>query len=167
MKTADIVLVQGRDGISAGIEFFSRGGYSHAALAASEDDIIEAVPEGVIETAMHYDHYGVFRVIGITDEECKQVIDYARRALVGTPYDYDQDAGFAVNAFRELIGLERIPNLFDKDGKLICSATVDMAFRGGINLLLRPDRQPGDITPTGLSYSLLIRMIENHNLWDI
>ena len=166
MQAGDIVLVQGHGLLSESIEFLSQGSFSHAALATSEDAIIEAGPDGVVEVPMHYDHYAVFRVTGITDEKCTEVVAYARNALVGEGYDYTQDLGFAVNAILKLAGSERIPNLFDEKRKLVCSAAVDVAFRG-VNIILRPDKLPGDVTPTGLSYSLLICMIENHNLWEI
>lgn len=166
MQCGDIILVQGHGIISDGIEFLTHGGFSHSALVTSEDTIIEATSEGVIECPMHYtDRYAVFRVIGITDQKCSEVVACAR-TLVGKGYDYSQDAGFAVNALREFIGAKRIPNLFDEDNKLVCSATVDLSFRGA-GIILRPDKAAGDITPVGISYSSLIYMIENHGLWEI
>jgi cell wall-associated NlpC family hydrolase len=165
MKPGDILLVQGEGVLSDAIEFFTHGGFSHSGIISSEGTCIEALGHGVAERAIEYDRYAIYEVIGITDEERQKVIE-AARSLIGTPYDYTQDLGFAINALRKTLGLPKIKNLFDEDHRLICSALVDIAFRS-TGIILRPDLNPGDISPTGLTYSPKVHFLESHGIWEV
>jgi len=142
-----------------------QGSFAHSAIVSGDNTIIEAMPNGVVENPIHYERYAVFEVIGITDEQRQKAVDYAK-SHIGDKYDYLQDVGFALNGLRELIGLNRIADLWEDHSKIICSALVDMSVRGA-GIILRPDRDAGDLTPMGLSFSTEVRLIENHNLWEL
>jgi hypothetical protein len=165
MQAGDIILVQGDGIISVGIELISRGSFSHSGIVTSEGTIIEATADGVVEVPIHYEHYAIYEVLGITSEEREKVVAAARKSL-GTPYDYLQNVGFGINAIRKLIGLPIIANLLDLDNQVVCSALVDLSFeKAGIRL--REDLEPGHITPIGITYSPKVHLLENHGLWEI
>lgn len=170
-KAGDILLTQDPTNfISELIMAGSQGSFSHSAIVSEVDEqgnikIIEAMPNGVEENKLHYERYAIYEIIDATDEQREKIVSYAKSCL-GEGYDYLQDVGFAINGIRGIIGLGRIPKLLDEQGKIVCSALVDLAIRNA-GIILRTDRYAGDITPTGISFSDKVRLIENHNLWEL
>jgi len=164
-KAGDFILTQDNNPISEIIMTGEQGSFAHSAIVSGENTIIEAMPNGVVENPIHYERYAVFSVVNITDEQRQKAVNYAK-SHIGEKYDYLQDVGFALNGLRELIGLKRIPDLWEEHGKIICSALVDMSYRDE-GIILRSDRDAGDVTPTGLSFSTEVRLTENHNLWEL
>lgn len=168
MQAGDIILFQGDVAISAGIKLATEGSFSHAAIAISDTEIVEALGDGVTRTAIadrEDSRYAVYTVDSLTEEQRQALAAYAE-AHIGEAYSYLQDVGFAVNYIREKLGFKRIPDLFAEHGKVICSALVDLAYRS-IDIKLRGEKDAGDITPVGLSFSPLLHLIENHNLWEV
>lgn len=167
----DILLTQDKNPISLLIMAGSQGSFAHSAIISEVDKqgkivkIIEAMSDGVEENEIHYEHYGVYEVIDISNKQREKIVEYAK-SHIGIKYDYLQDVGFALNGIRELLGLERIPNLLDQPNKVVCSALVDLALRNA-DIILHEDRNLGDITPVEISFSNKVRLIEEHNLWEL
>jgi hypothetical protein len=68
------------------------GFYSHAAFLVAQDRVVEALPQGVVETdlidfIMKKDFVAVVRPVGVTPEECRAGVRDAL-TLVGRPYDF-------------------------------------------------------------------------------
>lgn len=165
MKPGNFILTQGSGPISEGIALFEHSGFTHSAIVSGEGKIIEATSHGIEENDLNYGRYAVFEFDDATDEQLKGIVDYARSHL-GEKYGFLQDAGFAINGLLEEFGLERISGLLAEKDKIVCSAFVDLSARSQ-GIIVRPDRQPGDVTPPGLSYSPKVRFIKNHNLWEL
>jgi len=165
MQSGNFILTQDDSLISELIMAGEQGCFAHSAVVSGKNTIIEALPNGVVENTIHYNRYAVFEIINSSDEQRQKIVEYAR-SHIGEKYGYMQDVGFALNGLRELIGLNRIPDLWEDHGKIICSALVDMSCRNA-GIILRSDRDAGDVTPEGLSFSTEIRLIENHNLWEL
>lgn len=165
MKPGNFILVQGSGPISEAIAFAEHSGFTHAALISDENKIIEATPFGIQENPLDYERYAVFEFLNATDEQCAKMVEYGRAHLY-EPYSLKQDIGFAVNGLLQEMGFERIPGLLAEKKAIVCSATVDLCARAG-GIIVRPDRQPGDVTPPGLIFSSEVRFIENHNLWEL
>lgn len=168
MKAGDILLFQGDGFLGDGIQLVTKGAYCHAAIAISDTEVVEAEANGVVRTKMvdkQDPHYAVFEVLGASEDQLQAAVKYAVDHI-GEKYGYLQDAGYAVNYIREKLGFKRIPDLFAEHGKVICSALVDLAFRSA-GIVLRPDRDAGDVTPMGLSLSTKVHLIENHGLWEV
>ncbi|KLU64005.1 hypothetical protein DEAC_c39990 [Desulfosporosinus acididurans] len=165
MKPGNFILVQNFDPIGQGIAFFEHNGFTHAALVSGEGKVIEATAQGIQENALNYERYAVFEFVDATDEQLKGMVEFGRSRL-GEGYSFRQDAGFAVNAILEEMGFERISGLLAEKNKIVCSAFIDLCARSQ-GIVVRPDRKPGDVTPPGLSYSTKVRLVENHNLWEL
>jgi hypothetical protein len=165
MKPGDFILTQDSNPISELIMAGEQGSFAHSGIVVGANKLVEALGNGVVENPINYRRYAVFEVIGITDEQREGVVSYAR-SQIGDKYGFLQDIGFAINGLIELAGHERIPHLLAEQGKPVCSALTDLAFRSK-RIVIREDREAGDITPQGLSYSTKVRMIENHNLWEL
>lgn len=165
MKPGNFILVQGSGPISDGIALFERSGFTHAALVSGENIILEATPDGIQENPIDYERYAVFEFIDATDKQLKGMVNFGRGQL-GEGYSFRQDAGFVINGILEEMGFERIPGLLAEKKRIVCSAFVDLCARSQ-GFIVRSDRKPGDVTPAGLSYSPRVRIIENHNLWEL
>lgn len=165
MKPGDFILTQDANPISELIMAGEQGSFAHSAIVSGDNAIVEALGDGVQENTITYKRYAVFEVIGITDEQRQKAVDYAKNHI-GEEYGYLQDAGFALNGLREMIGLKRIPDFWAQNEQVVCSALVDLSLRDA-GIIVRPDRDAGDVTPQGLSFSTKVRMIENHNLWEL
>lgn len=165
MKPGNFILVQGSGPISEGIALLEHSGFTHSAIVSGTNTIIEATAHGIEENELNYERYAVFEFVDTTEEQCSGIVDYARSHL-GEEYGWLQDAGFAINSIIELTGFERIPGLLAEKGKPVCSAFVDLSARSQ-GIITREDREPGDVTPPGLSYTPKVRFIENHNLWEL
>jgi hypothetical protein len=104
LKPGDILLIEGNTRLSAVIKFLTQSTWSHAALYIGDatkgsatngepNVLLEAYSEVGVALAplSKYEQFNtrICRPIGLTAEECKQVIDYAV-ARVGMQYDNKQ-----------------------------------------------------------------------------
>lgn len=165
MNPGDYILVQGHSPVDLAIQAITEGAFNHAAIVSGDGTIIEALPSGVREDRLAYPRYAVYSVPGITDDQRGTVVAYGR-AHLGERYGFLQDMGFAIDALRRMLGDKLIPHLWAHQGHVICSALVDLAYRSA-GIVLRTDREPGDVTPTGLVYTTVARLIKAHNLWEV
>jgi hypothetical protein len=161
----NFILVQGSGPISEAIALAERSGFTHAGILTEKGTIIEAMPQGIQENPLEYERYAIFEFINATDEQCAGIIEYAR-SCIGEKYGYAQDIGFAINGLLEEMGFARIPGLLAEKRHIVCSAFVDLAARSQ-GIIVRQDRQPGDVTPAGLSFSPEVRFVYGHNLWEL
>ena len=165
MRPGNFILVQSGGLLGQGIAFAEHSGFTHAAFVSGAGLVIEATAQGIQENELNYERFAVFEFAGASEEQLKGIVDYAR-SHIGEGYSYRQDAGFVINGILEEMGFARIPGLLAEKNQIVCSAFVDLSARSQ-GIIVRPDRQPGDITPAGLSYSPVVRLIENHNLWEL
>ena len=104
LQPGDILLIEGNTRLSAVIKFLTQSTWSHAALYVGDvgkseptkgepNVLLEAYNEvGVVLAPLsNYEEFNtrICRPVGLTDEERKKVIDYAR-ARVGMQYDNKQ-----------------------------------------------------------------------------
>jgi hypothetical protein len=104
LKPGDILLIEGNSRLSAVIKFLTQSTWSHAALYVGDaakgsttdgepNVLLEAYSEVGVALAplSKYEQFNtrICRPIGLTVEECKQIIDYAV-ARVGMQYDNKQ-----------------------------------------------------------------------------
>lgn len=142
-----IALYRGTDFISKSILWFSRGGYSHAAILLNDGRIVEAYPfKGVrlrqsISDQMNHTTVDIFECP--TTVEQNEIIENFLTMQVGKGYDYLSIAGFVFHTTKE--GRKQLR-------RWICSELVFATFqKAGINLLDRIDAWK--VSPTILSYS--------------
>lgn len=149
-----IALYRGTGFIDKSILFFSRGGYTHAAVLLYDDTVIEAYPfKGVRRRKSLMDKMGkdvkveVYDVptTGIQDEIIKKFLT----DQLGKGYDYWSVIGFVVYSSKE--GRKSY-------GRWFCSELVFAAFqKAGINLLERVDAWK--VSPTIISFTPSMRPV--------
>lgn len=145
-----IALYRGNDFIDKAILFFSRGGWTHAAIVLDDGRTIEAYPfKGVrlrqsIAEQMSNKTVDIFEV-ATTPEQDEIIKDFLTKQI-GKRYDYLAIIGFVLYTTKK--GRKQY-------ARWICSELVFAAFQKvGINLLERIDAWK--VSPTILSYSSVI-----------
>jgi Permuted papain-like amidase enzyme, YaeF/YiiX, C92 family len=125
IQAGDILLYKSNGSfIEDEISKITHSPYVHVAIAVGDGYIIEA--NGFIRTreipVSEEPGYDVFRIPGLTDEQRKQIVEFAKSKL-GTEYDYGEIVGL-------LIRFELWPTFpgFHEAGHYICSSLVDQAL---------------------------------------
>jgi uncharacterized protein YycO len=138
------------------ILYFSRGGYSHAAVMLNDGSIIESKEfHGVRRRASVTDQLTNNYTIDIFDvtttPEQDKIIENFLVSQLGKGYDYASVVGFVVYASKE--GRRSY-------GKWFCSELVFAAFqKAGIDLLKRIDAWK--VSPTILSYNNVMTLSDS------
>ena len=149
-----IALYLGSSFLDKVILFFSRGGYTHAAIILPDDTVIEAYPfRGIRKRKNLTDGMGDSKVyvfeVQTTPEQDKIIIDFLNKQI-GKGYDYWNIFGFVLYTTHE----GRISY-----GRWFCSELVFAAFQeAGINLLERIDAWM--VSPTILSFNTTMKPFE-------
>jgi len=149
-----IALYLGSDFVDKTILFFSRGGYTHAAIILPDDTVIEAYPfRGIRSRKSLTDQMGDAKVeiydVATTPEQDKIITDFLRKQI-GKGYDYWNIFGFVFHTTHE----GRTSR-----GRWFCSELVFAAFQeAGINLLARVEAWK--VSPTILSFSTIMKPFE-------
>lgn len=170
MNKGDFILVEpsATDIVGRLIDYFTTSGFCHVALVCGPNEVIEATPDhGVIRRPIGYRRYGVWEILGITDEQRETAVNWALKQQ-GAKYDYFE---IADEAIRHLLEMFHDPNngpvhfdLWQSHGKFICSALVDSAYREA-GIILRPDKDKGNVAPVDLMYTPQVHFLENHGLY--
>ena len=149
-----IALYLGSDFVDKTILFFSRGGYTHAAIILPDDTVIEAYPfRGIRKRKNLTDQMGDAKVeiyeVVTTPEQDAIIVDFLNKQI-GKGYDYWNIFGFVLHTTHE--GRT-------SQGKWFCSELVFAAFQeAGINLLARVEAWM--VSPTILSFNTIMRTHE-------
>jgi uncharacterized protein YycO len=138
------------------ILYFSRGGYSHAAVILNDGSIIESKEfhgvrkrKNITDLLTKNYRIDIFDV-STTEEQDKTIEDFLVKQL-GKGYDYWSVIGFVVYASKE--GRRSY-------GRWFCSELVFAAFqKAGINLLDRVDAWK--VSPTILSYNTKMNLSDS------
>jgi len=153
-----IAFYRGNDIIGRTILFFSRGGYTHAAIVLNDGRIIEAYPsKGVrmrqdIADRMSNTTVDIFE-IPTTPAQDEIIKDFLANQM-GKKYDYIALIGFILYTTKE--GRKQ-------RGKWICSELVFVAFqKAGINLLERIEAWM--VSPTIISYNTKMKFLATRKI---
>lgn len=153
-----IALYKGTSTVSKSILFFSRGGYSHAAIVLNDGSVIEAKEfHGVQKRKSITDAIPPKYIIDIyelptTPEQDEAVKNFLEKQL-GKGYDYWSVIGFVVYASKEAR---------KSYGRWFCSELVFATMEKiGIQLLERVGAWK--VSPTILSYNTAMKFVERIN----
>lgn len=156
MLSVRIALYLGSDFVDKTILFFSRGGYTHAAIIMPDDTVIEAYPfRGIRKRKNLHDQMGDAQVeiyeVATTPEQDAIIVKFLHDQI-GKGYDYWNIFGFVFHTTHE----GRIST-----GKWFCSELVFAAFKkAGINLLERVEAWK--VSPTILSFNTIMKQREKY-----
>jgi len=153
MVRGDILLFfGGNDFVDQEIEHYENSMFTHAAVAISDQEIVEAWWEGVrISTLDGRGPYARFQTIAPLTLIQQTDIEMYSRGCVGKRYNYPGIFGFLV---RQWFGLKHNP--FGSQHSVWCSQLVaEVYLASGINLL--PTLADMDTTPADLANSKLLR----------
>ncbi len=150
-----ISLYHGTSLLDKGILFFSRGGFTHAAIYLDDDRVVEAYPfkgirirNSLTESLKHDCSIEVYHVPTSATQD--EIIKEFLAKQVGKGYDYWSIIGFVIYATHE--GRKSY-------GRWFCSELVFSAFRqAGINLLERVEAWK--VSPTILSFNTVMKPVE-------
>ncbi|MNW28274.1 hypothetical protein D3C74_50960 [compost metagenome] len=157
MKAGDVVFFEGKGLIGRLIQKLTGSPYSHVALAVDSESIIEA--DRFIRTRItilpEENRVAVMRVSPeLSEKETASLVLYAK-TMIGRKYDY-------ANIFTWFIRLVFQWNRFklvDNANRLYCSELIDRAYQDALNIDLCPDRQEGDVTPSQLFTSNMLKLV--------
>lgn len=151
-----IALYLGSSFVDKTILFFSRGGYTHAAVIMPDNSVIEAYPfrkvrkRASLTDQMNDSKVEVYEVL-TTPEQDAVVIDFLHKQI-GKGYDYWNILGFVFHTTHE----GRIST-----GRWFCSELVFATFKkANINLLERVEAWK--VSPTILSFNTTMKPVENY-----
>ena len=165
LRGADIVLVEGNTRISTAIKYLTQSSWSHACLyvgAQGEPPTVGNLLEADLNAGVRLvslQHYGAFnlricRPVGLSDEERKQVADFAMERL-GDQYDMRN----VWDLVRYLIQKPVVPGRYRRamiglgsgePTRVICSTLVAEAFQSvGYPILPLRDDEGGDTGKDG------------------
>lgn len=184
LRPGDILLIEGNTRLSAVIKFLTQSTWSHAALYvglrdgsladSSSEVLLEAEADiGVaLSPLSKYAHYNtrICRSVGLSDEERRQVIDYAL-ARVGKQYDEKR----IIDLARYLFPYPPVPVWFRRrmlaigsgdPTRAICSTLIAEAF-ASVRYPILPER----VSREGKTYGIApfvekeIQHIRKHGLY--
>ncbi|EMR07305.1 hypothetical protein C772_00954 [Bhargavaea cecembensis DSE10] len=122
MRRGDVVFVQGKGIISQIIRYFDEGKFSHCAIVASHDEVIEAdYNTRVALRRFREDKYNIIEVIdlGLTWDQRSSVYESAM-GHIGKRYDYVQLLWYMIRKVFRFEGHNRLNN----PKHMICSELV-------------------------------------------
>lgn len=152
MRPGDILLVEGTSRISEAIKYITQSTWSHAALYAGEERLIEAdVNHGVRYLPLNaYDSYHtrICRPVGLTASEISALIDY-----MGARVGHEYDMRHIIDLARYLIPHPPVPRRWrgrllvlgsGDPTRAICSSLIAAAFHSvRYPILPRHEERPG------------------------
>jgi len=176
LKTADILLSTGDATVSAVIRAGTASRFSHAALYAGNNEIIESIGQGVVRQplarAISDDTLvAVYRRIQMSEQQGNQVVRYAAMQI-GKPYDQagavgaaaSSPTGFALIVFGGPFGQSitgaglgaDIMNRLNPERSFFCSELVALAFdHAGVSL----GRGAASSTPADISSAHVLNQV--------
>lgn len=154
MHTGDIVFFKGESLISKIISKLTKSPYTHVAVVIMNEVILES--DRFIETRLRPLHddeiYTIMRCE--LNSAQKEMIIANSINFIGKKYDYLQIAKWFFKLTFNFDG----KGLVNNANRVYCSELVDILFKSvGIDLL--PDKQDGDVLPSDLLKSPLLRKL--------
>jgi cell wall-associated NlpC family hydrolase len=154
MKHGDLIFVRGTDTISRIIEWLTSSKYSHVAMYIGNGEVIEAQrlrSVGLAPLSEYDGKYDVYTCPTLTDDQRKQIIEYAR-SMGGIKYDYLDIARLFLRCVFRL----ELP--IDDPTRIICSELIVKAYsKAGIKLV--QGREDYDVTPEDVAESKMLKML--------
>jgi hypothetical protein len=128
IQPGDVILFRGKSFLSRGIMAITKSKYSHAALAVSGTEVIEATGSGVEKNALQplldaCDAYCVRRIPGLTVEQV-ELIKTKAYSLICYKYDTIQLVSLGAYFAARKLGLTWSALVADMPGRMICSELV-------------------------------------------
>lgn len=154
MKAGDVLLfIGGNDLVDTCIRNEEKSIYTHAALAVSETQYVEAWVTGVrwnnIEGKTNIVVFSP--TTPLTEDQAYELIGFCR-GKIGEQYNFLQLAGFL---YEKLLGTTHNP--FGNPHETICSQIVIQAYRELFGIDLLPGIEDYSVRPADLSTSKLLR----------
>lgn len=154
MKTGDVLLfIGGNDLIDECIRNEEHSQFTHAALAISSTEYVEAWATGVRRNNIEgKTNIVVFSPITpLTEDQAYELVGFCR-GKIGEQYNFLQLAGFL---YEKLLGTTHNP--FGSPHETICSQVVIQAYRELFNIDLCPGIEDYSVRPSDLALSKLLR----------
>jgi|GEM_PF-2500780 len=154
MKAGDVLLfIGGNDLIDEGIRLEEGSKFTHAALAISETEFVEAWWTGVRRRSiLEYNNVCVFTPIPpLSVIQQVEIIGYAL-GKIGEEYNFLQLLGFLIEKIMHIKY-----NPFRSKHKTICSQLVVQAYFDALGIELLPDMETYSAAPSDLANSELLR----------
>ena len=140
MTPGDILLFYNPHGKARLISLFTRSPFYHVAIAASDEALIEAVPNGVVQSTLDSKRKERFVVISAPATAGRAALEWAR-TKIGDGYDPRDLIAIALDRIFFHLHLN-----YARGDRFTCGEFVATAFqKAGQHLI--PDVEPEDVVP--------------------